>query len=102
MGFKDGLYISPFEEAPQWLDTAAPTNMDIDMDVSADGGFMSSIGGLKGLGTIASVLGALHGASEERKFKKEVLKREDDRIARDRGRQERFENGIRKAYGITS
>ena len=53
---------------------------------------------LKGLGTIASLVGGFMAHNDDKKYKKELLKREDARIARDRKRQDKFEDGMRDAY----
>lgn len=53
---------------------------------------------LKGMGTIASVLGSLWSVSEDKKYKDEMLAREDERIARDRAKQDKFDADMQKAY----
>jgi len=70
-----------------------------EIDGTVDGGIFGDMSvDLKGLGSIASVLGSLWGANEDRKYKKELLKREDERIARDRARQDEFDSDMAQAY----
>lgn len=67
--------------------------------------FMDSMGGLKGImggiGTLGSAVGAIGGilnGIEQRKYQKGLLRREDERIARDRARQDKFESGVIGAW----
>jgi len=61
-----------------------------------------NIGGvdLGGVASIAGVLGGLWSAKEDKKFKKEMLKREDARIDRERSRQDSFESSMKSAWGV--
>ena len=53
---------------------------------------------LKGFGTIASLVGGFMAHSDDKKYKEGLLKREDERIERDRVRQDKFEGGMREAW----
>ena len=78
------------------------TSVNVGIETPALDNSMFSGLDLKGIGTIASVLGGLWGASEDRKYRKSMTKREDARIERDRNRQDKYHSELRAAYGIPS
>jgi len=61
-----------------------------------------NIGGvdLGGAASIAGVIGGLWSMNEDKKYKKEMLKREDARIDRERTRQDAFESSMKSAWGV--
>jgi hypothetical protein len=59
---------------------------------------LDSLGGLKGLGSLAGTIGNIWGGIEQRKYQKDLLKMEKERIARDRARQDKFDSGMQKAW----
>ena len=86
---------------PTW---ASSFNFDVpaaEVDVTTAGGgdlFGDFDIDLKGIGSLASVLGSLWSAKNQSDYQDELLKREDARIARDRERQDKFDDGMAKAY----
>jgi hypothetical protein len=59
------------------------------------------IGGMGTLSTVGTIIGGIGGimnARDQRKYQKEVLGMERARIARDRERQDNFENGMKDAW----
>ncbi|MDD5360406.1 MAG: hypothetical protein PHI79_03410 [Sulfurovaceae bacterium] len=67
-------------------------------DTSIGSSILDGVGGLKGFGNFANILGDIWGNMEQRKYQKSLLKREDARISRDRARQDKFDNGMQKAW----
>jgi len=75
------------------LISAIPNSVKIDTpNINLDNNLFSGLNiDLKGLGTLASVIGSIWGAIDERNYKDKILKMEKERIARDRARQDKFE-----------
>jgi len=56
------------------------------------------MGTLSTVGTIIGGIGGIMNARDQRKYQKEVLGMKRARIARDRERQDNFENGMKDAW----
>ena len=73
---------------------------DVQVDVAEDGSLWDSLSGnLQGIGTLASVIGGIMNNRSNDKYRKQLLRREDARIARERARQDKFENSMRANWG---
>ncbi len=53
---------------------------------------------IKGFGTLASLVGGFMAQRDRNQYRKDLLKREDARIARARKRQDAFEADMKKAW----
>jgi len=72
-----------------------------DVNLSDAGGAFSfdNLGiDLKGFGTLASLVGGFMAHNDDKKYKNKLMKREDERIARDRARQDKFDKGMQEAW----
>ncbi len=56
------------------------------------------LGGLEGLASIFGTVGDIWGGMEQRKYQKDILKTEKDRIKREQARQDKFDKGMSDAW----
>ena len=91
LGFFDNMSIpSEFTIPTVAIDTPITNTPTID-----GGGFNID---MQGIGTLASVLGGIMSSRDDKKYKEEILKREDERIARNRAQQDKFNASMSQAY----
>lgn len=77
--------------------TPDTSTVDTSLGSSLLDGF-DSLGGMKGLAGLAGTIGSIWGGIEQRKYQKNLLNMEKDRIARDRKRQDKFDAGMTSAW----